>query len=85
MNEGANRRQSVDEIVKNLTTEKVDVNQVTATLMKSFRNLDENSHQEREAFKDILASNVLLAKVVGGLVTEVSLLKRELSVLKQRR
>jgi hypothetical protein len=86
MNDGANRRQEVDQIVKSLGIGEVpNVPEITASLMQDFRNLDKNSHAERDAFKRILASNVLLAKAVGQLVQEVALMKREINNLKNRR
>lgn len=80
-----NRRQKVDEIVKNLSRGKEEIPEITASLMRSFQVLENNSHYERDAFQDILAANVLLSKAVGQLVTDVARLKREVEVLRSRR
>lgn len=83
-NEGANRRETVDEIIKALTSKDVDINSVQSSLMKSYRVLDNNSHQEKEALKEVLASNVLLAKSVGLLLTRVVHLENDKKVLEGR-
>ena len=83
-NEGANRRQSVGEVIKDLVNEKIDVNAVTVSLMRSYRTLDDRAHHERDAFKNILEANVLLSKAVGELMTEVTRLRNEVARLQRR-
>ena len=70
-NEDTNRREKVDTIVRNLSRGDVNPLEVQSSLMKSFKNLENSSFDERNALQEILASNVLLSKAVGTLLARV--------------
>lgn len=83
MNHGANYKKTVDKIVKELLNSRdVEAQDLTRTLNKSFRRLEDTSYAEREAMREILVTNLALSKVVGELIIVVNNINGEIERLK---
>lgn len=66
------RRQTVDDLVKQVLHGKETAEDLVPTLMRTHRNLDNHANAEREALKEVVAANIILAKVVRELASNYS-------------
>lgn len=78
------RRQNVDDLVKQILHGKETPEDLVIKLMRSHRNLDNHANAEREVLKEVVAANVILAKVVRELGSNYSKMRAKLNSLEKK-
>lgn len=78
------RRQTVDDLVKEILHGKETAEDLVIKLMRSHRNLDNHANAEREVLKEVVAANIILAKVVRELASNYSKMYAKLNSLEQK-
>lgn len=78
------RKKEVAEVAKDVLNNKSDVSEFESSLIQQFHRLDRNGQAERDAMKQILRTNLLMAKALGQMVKEVAMLKNKIATLETR-